>query len=151
MRNLRGTYVHRGDAARRRKRLKRSISAAVAVTVVAIILATRQPGTANAEVSGRPSGFSLGFGRGTTELRQELDSTKGEMDLLRARYERADRIINYSSRFGIPANLAMHILDASMAEGIDPELAFRLVRLESGFNPPATSPVGPAGLTQMMP
>lgn len=150
MRNLRGTYVHRGDAARRRKRLKRTISAAAAVAVVAIILAARHPGTANAEVAGRSSGFSLGFGRGTSELRQELDSTKGEMDLLRARYERANHIINYSTRFGIPANLAAHILDASMAEGIDPELAFRLVKLESDFNSHATSPVGAIGLTQMM-
>ena len=150
MRNLRGTYVHRGDAARRRKRLRRTISAAAAVTVVAIILATRHPGTASAEVAARSSGFSLGFGRGTGELRQELDSTRGEMDLLRARYERADRIINYSTRFAIPANLATHILDASMAEGIDPELAFRLVKLESDFNPRATSPVGALGLTQMM-
>jgi soluble lytic murein transglycosylase-like protein len=150
MRNLRGTYVHRGDAARRRRRLKQTLSAAAASAVVAVILATRHPDAANAEVAGSSSGFSLGFGRGTSELRQELDSTKGEMDLLRARYERADRIINYSTRFAIPANLATRILDASMAEGIDPELAFRLVRLESGFNPRATSPVGAVGLTQMM-
>jgi hypothetical protein len=150
MRNLRGTYVHRGDAARRRKRLKRTLSAAAAAAVVAIVLATRHPDTANAEVASRSSGFSIGFGRGIGELRQELDSTKGEMDLLRARYERADRIINFSTRFAIPANLATHILDASMAEGIDPELAFRLVRLESDFNPRATSHVGAVGLTQMM-
>ena len=150
MRNLRGTYVHRGDAARRRKRLKRLLSAAAAAAVVAIVLATRHPGTANAEVADRSSGFSLGFGRSTSELRQALDSTKGEMDLLRARYERADRIIHYSTRFAIPANLATHILDASLAEGIDPELAFRLVKLESEFNPRATSSVGAIGLTQMM-
>ena len=72
------------------------------------------------------------------------------MDLLRAQYERADKIIHYSSRFAIPANLAMHVLDESMAEGIDPELAFRLVKLESEFNPRATSSVGAIGLTQMM-
>ena len=150
MRNLRGTYVHRGDVARRRKRLKRMLSATAAAAVVAIILATRHPGTANAEVAGRSSGFSLGFGRSTSELRQSLDSTSGEMDLLRARYERAERIINYSTRFAIPANMAMHILDASSAEGIDPELAFRLVKLESDFNPRATSPVGAVGLTQLM-
>ena len=150
MRNLRGTYVHRGDAARRRKRLKRISLGAVAVAVGAIGLATRHPETANAEVTPHSSGFSFGIGRGTSELRQELDSTKGEMDLLRARYERADRIIHYSSRFAIPANLAMHIIDASMAEGIDPELAFRLVKLESDFNPRATSSVGAVGLTQMM-
>ena len=150
MRNLRGTYVHRGDVARRRKRLKRILLAAAAVAAGALGLATRHPGTASAEVTPQSSGFSFGIGRSTSELRQELDSTKGEMDLLRARYERADRIIHYSSRFVIPANMASHILDASMAEGIDPELAFRLVELESDFNPRATSSVGALGLTQVM-
>jgi hypothetical protein len=149
MRNLRGTYVHRGDAARRRKRLKKIVYASAAIAVVAVVLATRHPGTANAEIA-HSSAFSLGIGNGSRELREALDSTKGEMDLLRAQYERADRIIHYSSRFAIPANLAMHVLDESMAEGIDPELAFRLVKLESEFNPRATSPVGAIGLTQMM-
>ena len=91
MRNLRGTYVHRGDAARRRKRLRQTLSAASAAAVVAVVLATRHPDTANAEVSVRSSGFSLGFGRGTTELRQELDSTRGEMDLLRAAVQATGR------------------------------------------------------------
>ena len=148
MRNLRGTYVHRGDAARRRKRLKRLLWIAGAAAVVATVMATHHPGTANAEVTSH-SGFSF-LGRNASELRQELDSTKGEMDLLRAQYERADRIIHFSSRFGIPANLAGHILEASTAEGIDPELGFRLVKLESDFNPRATSSVGAVGLTQMM-
>jgi hypothetical protein len=148
MRNLRGTYVHRGDVARRRKRLKRLLWIGGAGVVVAVVMATHHPGTANAEVTSH-SGFSF-LGRSAGELRQELDSTKGEMDLLRAQYERADRIIHFSSRFGIPANLASHILEASTAEGIDPELAFRLVKLESDFNPRATSSVGAVGLTQMM-
>ena len=151
MRNLRGTYVHRGDAARRRKRLKRTCFAAVMVAVVALVLATRKPGTANAEVTTRTSSpFSFVLGSQARGLRAELDSTKGEMELLRSQYERADRIIHYSSRFAIPANLASNILDASTAEGIDPELAFRLVKLESDFNPRATSPVGAVGLTQLM-
>jgi soluble lytic murein transglycosylase-like protein len=34
---------------------------------------------------------------------------------------------------------------------VDPELAFRLVRLESEFNPKAVSKVGALGLTQLMP
>jgi hypothetical protein len=148
MRNLRGTYVHRGDAARRRKRLKRTLWLGGVAAVVATVLATHHPGTANAEMTTH-SGF-FGLGQSTSELRQELDSTKGEMDLLRAQFERADKIIHYSSRFGIPANLAGHIIEASTAEGIDPELAFRLVKLESDFNPRATSSVGAVGLTQMM-
>ena len=150
MRNLRGTYVHRGDAARRRKRLKQTLYAAAVIAVAALTLAARHPGTASAEVTIHSSVFSLGLGVGARELREALDSTKGEMDLLRARYERADRIIQFSSRFAIPANLAAHVLDASMAEGIDPELAFRLVKLESDFNPHATSSVGAVGLTQIM-
>jgi soluble lytic murein transglycosylase-like protein len=34
---------------------------------------------------------------------------------------------------------------------VDPELGFRLVRLESEFNPRAVSPAGALGLTQLMP
>ena len=94
MRNLRGTYVHRGDVARRRKRLKRTLYGAAVVAVAALALAARHPGTANAEIAMHSSGFSLGLGGGARALREELDSTRGEMDLLRARYERADRIID---------------------------------------------------------
>jgi len=87
MRNLRGTYVHRGDAARRRKRIKRTLYVTALAAVFAVFLATRHPGTANAEVARHSSGFSLaGLGRDARELREELDSTKGEMDLLRAQY-----------------------------------------------------------------
>jgi soluble lytic murein transglycosylase-like protein len=152
MRNLRGTYVHRGDAARRRKRLKRTLAAALAAAGLAVLLvAVRKPDAANAEVTSAPSsGFSFVLGSQARELKQALDSTRGEMELLRSQYERADRIIHYSARYGIPANLAGHILEASTAEGIDPELAFRLVKLESQFNPRATSPVGAVGLTQLM-
>jgi soluble lytic murein transglycosylase-like protein len=47
--------------------------------------------------------------------------------------------------------LAGKVFDASLREGIDPELAFRLVRLESEFNERAVSRVGAIGLTQLMP
>ena len=48
------------------------------------------------------------------------------------------------------ADLATSIYDISLAEGIEPELGFRLVRVESEFNERATSPVGAVGLTQLM-
>jgi soluble lytic murein transglycosylase-like protein len=47
--------------------------------------------------------------------------------------------------------MAGKVFDASLREGIDPELAFRLVRLESEFNEHAISKVGALGLTQLMP
>ena len=47
--------------------------------------------------------------------------------------------------------MAGKIFDGALREGIDPELAFRLVRLESEFNHRATSNVGALGLMQLMP
>jgi hypothetical protein len=71
--------------------------------------------------------FSGGDSR---RLRSELTSTQGELSLLRAQIERADKVIQYSPQYAIPAGLAGKVFDASLREGIDPELAFRLVRLE---------------------
>jgi soluble lytic murein transglycosylase-like protein len=57
----------------------------------------------------------------------------------------------YAARYGISPRLAGEILDAADAEGLDPELGFRLVRVESEFHERAVSPVGALGLTQLMP
>ena len=45
----------------------------------------------------------------------------------------------------------MTIEEIALAENIDPKLAFELVRVESGFNQRAVSPVGALGYTQLMP
>ena len=118
-----------------------------------IVIASRRTATANAEpavtgVEDRASLFSLGESR---KLRQELESARGELTLARAQYERANKIIQYSTKYGITAGMAGKVFDASLREGIDPELAFRLVRLESEFNEHAISKVGALGLTQLMP
>jgi len=149
MRNLRGTYVHRGDAARRRRRLKQFIFAAGSIAMTTAIIASRQSTTANAEpATGRAPIFALGENR---KLRDELQSARGELSLVRAQFERADKVMQYSTKYGIPAGMAGKVFDASLREGIDPELAFRLVRLESEFNERAVSKVGAVGLTQLMP
>jgi soluble lytic murein transglycosylase-like protein len=57
----------------------------------------------------------------------------------------------YSSRFGISRDLARTIEQTARAEGVDPELAFRVVRVESGFDPRARNHSGAAGLMQLMP
>lgn len=151
MKNLRGTYVHRGDAMRARQSRKRIFIALGFVTALGVVAAGHRPAPTDAlaaETEGSTFGFSL---TSNASLRSELETTKGQLDLLRAQMDRADRIISYSGRFNVPADIATPVYDIAQAEGIDPELAFRLVSLESDFNPHARSPVGAIGLTQVMP
>lgn len=75
----------------------------------------------------------------------------GLKDLQSTEIERLRRITEYSSRYEIPADMAERITDIARAEGIEPDLAFGLVRAESEFNHRAVSPVGAVGLTQLMP
>jgi soluble lytic murein transglycosylase-like protein len=55
----------------------------------------------------------------------------------------------WSERFGISAPLAAAIERAARQEGVDPELAFRLVRTESGFDERRAGAQG-LGLTQII-
>lgn len=153
MKRPRSTYVHRGDAVRRRNRI-RSLTALVGIASAALlVIANRRPSTATAEaasLSDAPSSFSFGIW-GSRTLRRELEDVTGEATLLRAQLERANRIIGFSSQYEIPADLAATIFDVALSERLDPELAFELVNLESNFNPRAMSPVGAIGLAQVMP
>jgi soluble lytic murein transglycosylase len=56
----------------------------------------------------------------------------------------------YAVQYGIGRELAGAIERAARAERVETELAFRLVRVESAFDPRAVSRVGAIGLTQMM-
>ena len=78
-------------------------------------------------------------------------SPEGAIELQRVEIDRLKRIHENSAKFAIPADLAERIEDIAMAEGIDPRVAFGLVRAESEFNRRAVSPVGAVGLTQLMP
>jgi Transglycosylase SLT domain len=60
------------------------------------------------------------------------------------------RIYTYSTKYRIKTELARKVYDAAVTAGIEPELGFRLVRVESVFKPDAVSPVGAIGLTQLM-
>src|SRR5687768_2183833 len=141
MRKLHGTYVHRGDAARRRARIRRWVYGAGFIVAAAAAWQYRdtEPATAEAaQAKAERPWVMIGDG----ELQDELASVRGELDILKAQHERATAVIKYSSQYKIAADLAGSIFDIALAEGIDPELAFRLVKLESNFNPRATSPVG---------
>ena len=130
--------------------MRRLAFLATSVVVTAGIITARHASSANAEPTlvARASVFSMGDPRA---LRTELAAAQGELTLVKAQIERADKVIQYSTEYSIPAGLAGKVFDASMREGIDPELAFRLVRLESEFNAHAVSKTGAIGLTQMMP
>ena len=153
MKKPRSAYVHRGDAARRRARIRSLVAFVGIVGAALLVIANRRPATQTAEaaaLSSESTDFSFNV-LGGRRLRQELQNATGEAALLRAQLDRANRVIGYSSRYGIPADLAGTIFDVALAERVDPDLAFRLVRLESNFNPRATSRVGAVGLVQVMP
>jgi soluble lytic murein transglycosylase-like protein len=152
MKNLRGTYVHRGDARRRRNRLKQVVLACGFFGAMAFVVGNRKPVATSAQAAPVKSGSTFSIDLNTDRvLSARLDSTRGELELMKLQMARANTIISYSSRYKIGADLATTIVDVASAEGIDPDLAFRLVKLESDFNPRATSPVGAIGLTQVMP
>ena len=146
MRNLRGTYVHRGDRDRRRRKVRTGVVLAAFAASVGYVVNDSGPAEAKAEAPR----FPVVIGSEATRLRAELDAARGELDLANAQLDRWHKIFNFSSKYRVGADLATSIYDISLAEGIEPELGFRLVRVESEFNERATSPVGAVGLTQLM-
>jgi soluble lytic murein transglycosylase-like protein len=146
MRNLRGTYVHRGDRVRRRRKVRAGLLVVGFAASVGFVVRDGGPAEAKAEAPR----FPVVIGSEAVRLRTELEAARSELDLANARLDRWDKIFGYSSQYRVAADLATSIFDISLAEGIEPELAFRLVRVESEFNERATSPVGAIGLTQLM-
>jgi soluble lytic murein transglycosylase-like protein len=69
--------------------------------------------------------------------------------LLKLRLDRAEAILGFSARHQVPADLATAIYDIALQEGIDPQLAFRLVKVESNFKLNARSNRDAIGYTQV--
>src|SRR5438045_3019034 len=133
MKQPRSTYVHRGDAIRRRARWRNFVAFVGITGAAALVIANRKPAPATAEaaaVSSHTSSFSFSLLGENRRLRRELDNASGETAILRAQMERANRVMTFSTRYGIPANLSAMVFDVALAERLDPELAFRLVKLE---------------------
>lgn len=72
-----------------------------------------------------------------------IETKATRSDVLAARYR--------NKGYTVPASLASQIHRAAVETGIDPKIAFGLVRTESSFKNTATSYVGAVGLTQLMP
>jgi soluble lytic murein transglycosylase-like protein len=85
------------------------------------------------------------------QTRDQLTAREGELELAKLELNRVNAVMTNSQRYRIPADLAAAIYDIALAEGIDPEVAYSLVNVESEFFHKAVSPVGALGLTQVMP
>ena len=139
MKDLRGTYVHRGDRERRRRRIRAGFM--FAGLLAAAILAARnwEPDEARAAALGNGTSVAALHHDGVSDQRLGF-----------AELKRQHHIYGYARRYKISEELAEAIYEAAIAERIDPALAFPLVRLESQFKPRALSSVGAIGLTQLM-
>jgi soluble lytic murein transglycosylase-like protein len=82
-------------------------------------------------------------------LTQRLETTREELAVAHAQVDRANAVIQYSGRYQVPADLSAAIYDIALSEGIDPDVAFRLVRVESSFKLKALSNKDAIGYTQV--
>lgn len=101
--------------------------------------------------TGEGTGAEPYLGKRLRETEINLKARQGELELARLELARTHTVMKYSTQYRIPADLALKIYDIALAEGIDPGLAYRLVRVESGFYGGAVSHKGAVGLTQVMP
>jgi hypothetical protein len=69
----------------------------------------------------------------------------------REEQEREEHVTSAVDRYGIGREMAEDIYDMAREEGIEPRLAYGLVKTESMFRERAQSGVGARGLTQVMP
>ncbi len=82
-------------------------------------------------------------------LNEQLEAARGETMVIKLQLERANAILENSTRYQIPADLSAAIYDIALAEGIDPSLGYQLVKIESQFNRKAKSPMNAFGYTQL--
>ena len=82
-------------------------------------------------------------------LSEQLEASKGESMVLKLQLERANTVLENSTRYQIPADLSAAIYDIALSEGIDPSLGYQLVKIESQFNRKAKSNMRAYGYTQL--
>jgi soluble lytic murein transglycosylase-like protein len=127
--------------------------AEVPATVWALIVVAVAVATAGA-LGGIPQASNPAAERLSSELASlaaENRDMRSEIELKTLEVERLGQIQLFSGEFRIPANRAMQIYDIALAEDVNPELAFNLVRVESGFRRTAVSSAGALGYTQLRP
>ncbi len=129
------------------RRLLARGAALLAAVLLVSALAGSSSGARAAEEAPPPS-----LGMVADEVRalsRRLETTREELAIARAQVDRANAVIRYSSLYQIPADLASAVYDVALSEGIDADVAFRLVKVESNFRARALSEKGAFGYTQI--
>lgn len=117
---------------------------AAAGQVVAVQQAERGDGGAEALMAGDLAPVVVTpSADGSVSTAWSAAALKRQSDQLAAHYR--------AEGYPVTDQLASLIHSAAVENGIEPEVAFGLVRAESSFRTAATSPVGAVGLTQLMP
>jgi soluble lytic murein transglycosylase-like protein len=125
------------------RRVTAAIVAATALFLLGAAVAMDPPA--------RPADRTLSVEERLRQAEERLSARQGELELARLELKRLSAIVAQSRQHRIPADLAAAIHDIAVSEGIDPALAFSLVRVESGFTRRAVSSAGAVGFTQVMP
>jgi len=123
----------------------------LAVFVASLLLVTTVRAlSARSDRSGRGAAYTgTAIIHELTTLRTSLDRTSGEMELMQLELDRARALLDFSSRYQVPSDLTALIYDTALREGLDPDLAFRLVKVESDFDVKAHSTAAAIGLAQV--
>ena len=146
---VKSSYAFRGERLRRIDRIRKTLIVAGLLAVVAI-LPRERPRVASASPAGSTTVFPFSIAE-ARRMHAELDAMKGELTLAQAQLDRANAVMEYSAKYKVSADIAGTVYDVALAEGIEPDLGFRLVKVESEFNDHATSHAGALGLAQVMP
>ena len=145
------SYAYRGDRERTRRRARRVLLAAGLTTTFAILAHHPAPTVAAAAPAHKPLAALVRGRRLAAPAPFAERNVARENAGMSQRLRHWHRVYRLAGHYGVSPDLAATIHDIALAEGIEPDLGFRLVRAESEFNERATSPVGAVGLTQVMP
>ena len=121
------------------------VGLAVAGAAAPLVRADSQPGAGQTEAA---SMASLENAAAATESAQTNAERLQQQEQERLRDELIQGAVG---RYGIDWDLAADIHDIAKEEGVEPKIAFGLVKTESTFRHGAVSPVGARGLTQLLP
>jgi soluble lytic murein transglycosylase-like protein len=141
--DLSRTYAHYGDRLRRKRKIRAGL---ILLGFVSTSVAVAWDWPADPAQAAVVSNDSLVSGATSSVDDSAEKSWFAGEDL-----KKWNAVFRYAKRYNITADLAAAVHDEAVAQNIDPELAFRVVRLESRFREEARSSVGAIGLTQLMP